>query len=64
MKIIDFLKKYKMDSNADIFIESVSEPVFCKLEQHEVEQLEPEFIMNMTIKAIEVIDNVLTLYTK
>lgn len=42
MKVGDFLKKYKMCSNAEVFIESVPDGEWSKLNNGEVKELRPD----------------------
>lgn len=62
MKVGDFLKKYQMCSNAEVFIESVPTGEWSKLKQDEVRDLRPIALMDMTMQSFSVIDNVLTIY--
>lgn len=62
MKVGDFLKKYWMCSNAEVFIESVPAGDLSKLKQDEVSDLRPIVLMDMTVQSFSVIDNVLTIY--
>lgn len=62
MKVGDFLKKYKMCSNAEVFIESVPDGEWSKLNNGEVKELRPDRLMDMTVQSFSIIDNVLTIY--
>ena len=62
MKVGDFLKKYKMCSNAEGFIESVPDGEWSKLNNGEVKELRPDRLMDMTVQSFSIIDNVLTIY--
>lgn len=64
MKVIDLLKKYRMSSNSDVFLESVPDGDFCQLKEDEIRELRPHVFMEMTVQSFEVIDNVLTIYAK
>lgn len=63
MKVKELLKKYRMGSNADVFLQS-SNGKFAKLERNEIENLIPEVLMDSAINTFEIIDNVLTIYIK
>lgn len=63
MKVRDFLKKYRMCSNADVFLQT-SDGEFAKLERNEIENLTPEVLMNSTVNTFDIIDNVLTLHIR
>lgn len=62
MKVGDFLKKYKMCSNAEVFLESVPGGEWCKLDNDELKELRPDRLMDMTVQSFSIIDNVLTIY--
>lgn len=63
MKVRDFLKKYRMCSNADVFLQT-TDGEFAKLDHNKIKNLEPEALMNSTVNTFDVIDNVLTLYIR
>lgn len=63
MKVKDFLKKYRMCSNADVYLQT-TDGEFAKLEREEIEELKPEVLMNATVNAFDVIDNVLTVHIR
>lgn len=62
MKVKDFLKKYRMCSNTDVFLQSTSSGEFTKLDKQSILHLEPEALMTETLKSFDIIDNVLTIY--
>lgn len=62
MKVKDFLKKYRMCSNADVFLQMGEE--LKELSSDEIRELEPEVFMNTTVNSFDVIDNVLTIYIR
>lgn len=62
MKVGDLLKKYRMCSNSDVFLECVPDGEWCKLQREEVKDLRPDSLMDMTVQSFSVIDNVLTIY--
>lgn len=49
MRVGDFLKKYLMCSNSEVFIESVPTGEQSKLKQDEVMDLRPSILMGMTV---------------
>ena len=63
MKVKDFIKKYNMCSNADVFLQT-SDGEFAKLNQQEIKDLEPEILMNSTVNTFDIIDNVLTIHIR
>lgn len=62
MKVRDFLKKYGMCSNSDVFLQSMSSGEFTKLDKQSILHLEPEVLMAETLKSFDIIDNELTIY--
>lgn len=62
MKVRDFFKKYRMCSNADVFLQSTSSGEFTKLDKQSILHLEPETLMAETMKSFDIIDNVITIY--
>lgn len=64
MKVIDLLKKFRLCSNADVFLESVPGGEFCQLKEDEIRELRPSAFMEMTVQSFDVIDNVLTIYAR
>ena len=62
MKVGDFLKKYKMCSNSEVFLESVPDGEWCKLDNDELKELRPDRLMDMTVRSFSIIDTVLTIY--
>ncbi len=62
MKVGDFLKKYLMCSNSEVFLKSVPDGEWCKLDENEVKELRPNRLMDMTVQSFSIIDNVLTIY--
>ena len=60
MKVKDILKKYRMCSNADVFLQAGEE--LKQLTDDEIRELYPEILMDETVRSIDVIDNVLTIY--
>lgn len=62
MKVKDLLKKYRMCSNADVFLQTGGE--LQKLSQKEISELAPERLMTATVRSFDVIDNVITIYIR
>lgn len=62
MKVGDFLKKYRMCSNSEVFLESVPDGEWCKLDNDELKELRPDRLMDMTVQSFSIINNVLTIY--
>ena len=63
MKVKDIIKKYRLASNADVFIEH-SDGAIAKLNRQDIKDVSPEFLMNATVNSIDVIDNVLTIHIR
>lgn len=63
MKVRDFLKKYRMCSNADIFLQT-SDGEFAQLKHEEIKELNPEVLMSATINSFDIVDNVLTIHIR
>ena len=63
MKVKDILSKYRMCSNADVFLQT-PDGNFCKLSRDEIQELRPEVLMRATVNSLEFIDNVLTIHLK
>lgn len=62
MKVKDFLKKYRMCSNSDVFLQKNGE--FTQLSANQMKNLEPEVLMNATVNSFDVIDNVMTIHIR
>ena len=63
MKVKDIIKKYRLASNADVFIEH-SDGSTAKLNRRDIKDVSPEFLMNATVNSIDIIDNVLTIHIR
>lgn len=63
MKVKDFLKKYRMCSNSDVFLQT-KDGEFAQLSTKEIENLEPEALMSATVNSFDVIDNVMTIHIR
>ncbi len=63
MKVKDLIKKYNMCSNADIFLQTPNGEI-SKLERDEVQNIQPELLMNSTVNSFDIIDNVLTIHIR
>lgn len=63
MKVRVFLKKYRLCSNADVFLQT-PDGEFAKLESEEIKELNPEALMNATVNSFDIIDNILTVHIR
>lgn len=64
MKVKDFLKKYRMCSNADVLLQSAKSSKFTPLDKQDILHLEPGALMEETLNSFEIIDNVMIIYIK
>ena len=62
MKVKDFLKKRRMAGNETVIVQNVRTQDLIELNRQQLKELEPEYIMNMTLNSFDIIDNVLTVY--
>ncbi len=62
MKVKDFLKKYRMCSNSDVFLQKNSE--LMQLSANQIKNLEPDVLMSATVNSFDVIDNVMTIHIR
>lgn len=63
MKVKDFIKKFRLCSNADIFLQT-PDGAFAQLRKEEIKNIKPETLMSATINSFDIIDNVITIYIK
>ena len=63
MKVKEFIKKFRLCSNADMVLQT-PDGVFAKLEKEEIKNIQPEALMSATINSFDIIDNVITIYIK
>ncbi len=64
MKVKDIVKKYRLSSNSSVIIQEVNSGDIVELTKTKIRDLEPQYIMNMTVNGFEVIDNVLKIYAE
>lgn len=69
MKVKDFLKKYQMSSNAEVFLEVVTSNGdvgnFALLSEREIRDLDAtSYKMNLRVQSFNVTDNIMTIYVK
>ncbi len=69
MKVKDFLKKYQMSSNAEVFLEVVTSNGdagnFVLLSEREIRDLDAtSYKMNLCVQSFNVTDNIMTIYVK
>lgn len=69
MKVKDFLKKYQMSSNAEVFLEIVTSNGdagnFVLLSEREIRDLDAtSYKMNLRVQSFNVTDNIMTIYAK
>ena len=63
MKVRDIIKKYRLCSNADVFIQADG-ATFFQMTEEQLKEMNPETIMDATVTSIDVIDNVLTIHVR
>lgn len=64
MKVKEIIKKYRLCSNADVFVEAIKNQSVLQLTQTQMDKLEPEYLMDMRVNSFDVVDNVLTIYAE
>lgn len=64
MKIKAILKKYKLSSNSSVIIQEVKSGDMVELTESNLRNLEPQYIMDMKVNSIDIVDNVLTIYAE
>ena len=61
MKVKQFLKKFRISSNCDVFVQHNKASSLVKLSDNEITKLEG-ITMGMTLKTFEITDNILTMF--
>lgn len=61
MKVREFIKKYRLCSNAEIILQTHDGNI-TKLSDEEIKDIQPEVLMSATINSFSILDNVVTIY--
>ncbi|SPF54733.1 hypothetical protein SBF1_7920001 [Candidatus Desulfosporosinus infrequens] len=64
MKVKDIVKKYRIISNASVIIQAVKTGDMIELTEQQLKDAGPDYVMQMKINSIEIIDNVLTIFAE
>ena len=64
MRVKEIVKKYRMISNASVIIQAVKTGDMIELTKQQLKDAEPEYVMQMKVNSIEIIDNVLTIFAE
>ena len=76
MKVKEIVKKFRMASNAEVFVKcdicgdviymekAVKTGDLIEITRQQLENIEPQYVMDMRVNSFDIIDNILTIYAE
>jgi hypothetical protein len=64
MKVKEIIKKLRLCSNASVIVEGVKYGSVVELKESDLRNMEPEYIMEMKVNSMDIVDNILTIYAE